>query len=119
MTTTDAFGQSLSTDADTARVYDEAAIAIMCMQQGTLDLLDQSISADPKFALAHATKAALDFEMHDLIDSAEQYREAVACLDRSATQREIAFVHAVGDRIHGDRSAYRTYVDAYPGIRWG
>ena len=114
MTISDAFGQALSTDVDTAHIYDDAVVAIMCMQQGTLDLLDLAIAADPKFALAHATKAALDFEMHDLIDSAEQYRAAVACLDRSATPREIAFVHAVGDRIHGDRSAYRTYVDAYP-----
>ena len=71
MTTTDAFGQVLTTDADTARVYDDATMAIMCMQQGTLELLDQAIEHDPKFALAHATKAALDFEMHDLIDSAE------------------------------------------------
>jgi hypothetical protein len=114
MTTTDAFGQVLTTDADTARVYDDATVAIMCMQQGTLDLLDRAIEHDPKFALAHATKAALDFEMHDLIDSAEQYRAAVACLDRSATPREVSFVHAVGDRIHGDRSAYRAYVDAFP-----
>jgi tetratricopeptide (TPR) repeat protein len=114
MITTDAFGQALSTDADSARVYDEAVVAIMCMQEGTLDLLDRAIETDPNFALAHATKAALDFEMHDLIDSAEQYRAAVACLDRSATPREIAFVHAVGDRIHGDRSAYRMYVDEYP-----
>jgi hypothetical protein len=39
----------------------------------------------------------------------------VACLQRDATPREVAFVHAVGDRIHGDRSAYRTYIDAFPG----
>lgn len=115
MTALDAFGQPLTTDADAARIYDDAIVAIMCMQEGTLGLLDQAIAADPKFALAHATKAALDFEMHDLIDSAEQYREAVACLERSASTREVAFVHAVGNRIHGDRSAYRTYVDQFPG----
>lgn len=119
MSTRDAFGQILSTDAQSAGLFDDAVFAIMCMQQGSLDLLDRSLSADPNFALAHATKAALDFEMHDLIDCAEQYHAARACLDRGATAREVAFVNAVGDRIHGDRSAYRLYVDEYPGDPMG
>ena len=114
MKTTDAFGQRLATSVDTARLFDDAIVAVMCMQEGSLDLLDRTIEADPRFALAHATKAALAFERHDLIDSATQYRQAVDCLDQATSPREMAFVHAVGARIHGDRTAYRAYVDEYP-----
>jgi tetratricopeptide (TPR) repeat protein len=84
------------------------------LQRGALAQVDSVLEADPGFAVAHATKAALDFEQRDLRDCALHYHSAVESLARGATAREQAYVRAVGQRIHGDRFAYRAYAEAYP-----
>jgi hypothetical protein len=73
-----------------------------------------ALEADPGFAVAHATKAALDFEQRDLRDCALHFHAALESLARGSTTREQAYVRAVGQRIHGDRFAYRAYAEAYP-----
>ena len=115
----DVYGQELTADASTVSHYDQVVRAILLMQTGTLEMLDEVIAEDPGFAVAHATKAALDFEQRDLIDSAEHFHAAVEALERGATARERAFVHIVGERIHGDRGAYGSYVQEYPGDPMG
>jgi len=106
----DVYGQELTADSSTVSHYDDVVRAILLMQTGTLEMLDAVVAEDPGFAVAHATKAALDFEQRDLIDSAEHFHAAVEALERGATARERAFVHTVGERIHGDRGAYGSYV---------
>lgn len=117
--TLDAAGQQVSTDPEAASRYDVAVRTALCLQTGALAQVDTALEADPEFAVAHATKAALDFEQRDLRDCALHYDAAVESLARGVTAREEAYVHAVGQRIHGDRYAYRAYAEAYPGDPMG
>ena len=112
--TLDSAGQQVSTDPEAASRYDAAVRMTLCLQRGALAQVDAVLEADPGFAVAHATKAALDFEQRDLRDCALHYHSAVASLARGSTAREQAYVRAVGQRIHGDRIAYRAYAEAYP-----
>jgi len=117
--TLDAAGQDVSTDPAAACRYDAAVRTALCLQTGALTQVDEAIEADPEFAVAHATKAALDFEQRDLRDCALHYDAAVGALARGVTAREEAYVRAVGQRIHGERLAYRAYAEAYPGDPMG
>jgi len=112
--TLDSAGQQVSTDPEAASLYDVAVRTTLCLQRGALAQVDAALDADPRFAVAHATKAALDFEQRDLRDCALHYHAAVESLARGATAREQAYVRAVGQRIHGNRFAYRAYAEAYP-----
>ena len=112
--TLDAAGQHVSTDPAAASRYDAAVRTALCLQTGALAQVDTALEADQEFAVAHATKAALDFEQRDLRDCALHYDAAVESLARGVTTREEAYVRAVGQRIHGDRHAYRAYAEAYP-----
>lgn len=110
----DSAGQQVTTDPEAASRYDVAVGMILGLQRGALAQVDVVLDADPGFAVAHATKAALDFEQRDLRDCAIHAHAAVESLARGATARERAYVQAVGQRIHGDRLAYRAYAEAYP-----
>ena len=112
--TLDSAGQQVSTDPEAASRYDVAVRMTLGMQRGALEQVDAVLEADSGFAVAHATKAALDFEQRDLRDCARHYHSAVESLARGSTAREQAYVRAVGQRIHGDRFAYRAYAEAYP-----
>jgi tetratricopeptide (TPR) repeat protein len=112
--TLDSAGQPVSTGPEAASLYDAAVRMTLCLQRGALAQVDAVLDADPGFAVAHATKAALDFEQRDLRDCALHYHSAVESLARGSTAREQAYVRAVGQRIHGDRIAYRAYSEAYP-----
>ena len=115
--TLDSAGQQVSTDQEAASRYDLAVRMTLGLQRGVLEQVDSVLEADPGFAVAHATKAALDFEqrdLRDLRDCALHYHLALESLARGATAREQAYVRAVGQRIHGDRLAYRAYAEAYP-----
>jgi tetratricopeptide (TPR) repeat protein len=112
--TLDSAGQQLSTNPEAASLYDAAVRTALCLQRGALDQLDAVLEADPGFALAHATKAALDFEQRDLRDCALHYHAAEESLSRGVTTRERDYVRVVGQRIHGDRFAYRAYSEAFP-----
>ena len=112
--TLDSAGQQVSTDQEAASRYDLAVRMTLGLQRGVLEQVDSVLEADPGFAVAHATKAALDFEQRDLRDCALHYHSALESLARGATAREQAYVRAVGQRIHGDRLAYRAYAEAYP-----
>jgi len=112
--TLDSAGQQVSTDPEAASRYDVAVRMTLGLQRGALAQVDAVLDVDPGFAVAHATKAALDFEQRDLRDCALHYHAAVESLARGSTAREQAYVRAVGQRIHGDRLAYRAYAELYP-----
>lgn len=114
MTVTDAHGQAVTTDDETARRYDLAAAAIMRLQSGSAALLDEALLVDEGFALAHATKAAVGYELDEPVDLAAHLRAAELNVAQRGNARERAFVGAVGDRLRGDVAAYRTYAEQFP-----
>ena len=86
--TLDSAGQQVSTDQEAASRYDLAVRMTLGLQRGVLEQVDSALEADPGCAVAHATKAALDFEQRDLRDCALHYHSALESLARGATARE-------------------------------
>ena len=86
--TLDSAGQRVSTDPVAASLYDVAVHTTLCLQRGALAQVDVVLDVDPGFAVAHATKAALDFEQRDLRDCALHYHAALESLARGSTARE-------------------------------
>ena len=85
---TDTYGLVLSTGSVAARdAYVDAVDAMLTARGGAASALEQALSADPEFALAHAALA----RMHQLFGRLEDARRAVgeACrLAPAATVRE-------------------------------
>lgn len=110
----DQFGNTLSTRADEACVHFDAAAELTRLYRGDpVAALDQALAADPDFALAWATRAALFATSTDraaLGEAEKCLRAAEACAD-GATDRERAHVVAARDWIEG------RFVDAVS--RWG
>lgn len=110
----DQFGNTITTRADAARVHFDAAGELTRLYRGDpIAVIDQALDADPNFALAWATRAALFGTSTDraaLGEAEKSLRAAEACAE-GATERERAHVVAARDWAEG------RFVDAVS--RWG
>ncbi|MDR0990651.1 MAG: hypothetical protein LBL92_04735, partial [Propionibacteriaceae bacterium] len=112
-TVTDDRGYQLTTTAEAAQLYNRGVHHILGLHTGALALLDQAVTTDPTFALGHAAKALLGYEMcaptvvPDELYLAEIYAE-------KATDRERSHVNAVTGHVRGRKNALVDHVRRYP-----
>lgn len=92
--TADRWGQPVSTDPDTAGIWDDLAWRHLTYRSGAPDRLRRVIEADPGFALARALAALL--ATMDGLDFAATDELAAARAGRADSERERSYVAAVG-----------------------
>ncbi|MGE3931151.1 MAG: tetratricopeptide repeat protein [Hyphomonadaceae bacterium] len=96
----DHFGNPLSTASDEARLrFDEAGELVRLYRGDPVAALDAALDADPDFALAWATRAALFATMTDArqLDEAERCLRAGEAVAGKASPRERAHLAAARD----------------------
>ena len=110
----DLYGLALTTSGTAADLFNEALGRLLRVQSGAQEALERAVEVDPSFALGHAALAVLghefdaDVDLHDHLDTAERLARM------RATDRERRFIHAVGQRVHGDSTLLVEHVEAEP-----
>ena len=105
----DRFGQPITTDSSrAAELYDQAVDLLFTLQPGSAALIDEALSLDPDFALAHCTKArslAASGEARE----ARRYATRARDLAVPLSPRERRYAEIVYLALHGEsRPALRT-----------
>lgn len=115
--TADRWGQPVSTDPDTASLWDDVAWRHLTYRSGVTEGLRRVIAADPGFAPARA-QAALVATM-DGLPFAAATELAAARSGRAGTERERSFVAAVDATVSGglwpSAPRWRAHHDRHPG----
>jgi hypothetical protein len=115
---TDRYGLFLSTTSPAARdAYIEGCDAKLTMYPGAIEAFDRAISADPRFALAHAAKAHALLERSDAA-AARASMAAANSLTDGLSVREASHVAFFGLLVAGDAeaalSALHVHLNAWP-----
>jgi len=110
--------QATTTSLDALKLYADADTTDE--RETSIRLLEEAVSLDPDFALAHASLGLAHYqgsEREERLRGEEHVRQALALLDRLST-RERLLVTALAEDSRGNREsavlAYRTYLGAYP-----
>lgn len=106
MTTTDIKGLGVSTkSSDALAAYERGLDLFLRWRGGAVEALDAAVQSDPRFALAHCTKAYIAWRMGraDLATAAAQQATAVG--DDARHERERLHVQAMGFLQRGDHPA--------------
>jgi len=106
MTATDIKGLDVSTkSADALASYERGVDLFLRWRGGAVEALDTAVQSDPRFALAHCTKAYIAWRMGraDLATAAARQARAVA--DDARHERERLHVRAVDSMERGEHAA--------------
>ncbi|MCH8105628.1 MAG: hypothetical protein IIC58_09025 [Proteobacteria bacterium] len=114
----DRFGQTLSTDSDTAvSEYIKGMDLLLSANLGALEAIDSAITEDPDFALAHASRARALQMLARIPEAKLAINRAVDLLTR-ATPREQAHIQVLVYLLDGRDSealmALRAHMKNYP-----
>lgn len=114
----DAYGLPLSTTREAAEHFQAALDGIRRLEQGVEQHLARAVTAEPGFAVGHATLALVGAEWRLPVDVDGAIAQALSAMDRRADPRERSFVYTVwrrltGTRAQGDREL-RRHVTDYP-----
>jgi tetratricopeptide (TPR) repeat protein len=115
---TDRYGLLLSTTSSSARdAYVEGCEAKLTMYPGAIEAFDRAIAADPRFALAHATRAHTLLERGDPATARGSMASANS-LTAGLSAREASHVAFFGLLVAGDAEAallaVHAHLDAWP-----
>jgi tetratricopeptide (TPR) repeat protein len=94
----DLYDLPLTTTADAAALFRDAQERLLKVQVGVEGPLQLAVSADPNFAVGHATLALLGHDLELSIDTRAHLRAALRAAFR-ATDRERSFVDVVSSRL--------------------
>jgi tetratricopeptide (TPR) repeat protein len=110
---TDRYGLPLSTTSSAVRdAYVAGCEAKLTMYPGAIAAFDRAIAADPRFALAHATRAHALLERGD-IAAARASMASAASLTAGLTEREASHIAFFGLLVAGDAEAALSAVHAH------
>jgi len=110
---TDDRGYPLTTTPEAAALYNEGVRRILGLRRGHFDLIAQSVAADPGFALGHAAKALLAYELcAPAVVPDELYLASLAA--EHASERERSQVFAIQSHIRGNKRALVAHAQRYP-----
>lgn len=97
----DCYGLPLSTNAAAADAYRSAQEALLVMQDGAVEHLEDAVRADPGFALAHITLALLGHEWDVDVNAPRRLESARNAVAHRGDERERSWVRAVEARLCG------------------
>ena len=103
MTATDIKGLGVSTTSvDGLTAYERGLDLFLRWRTGSLEALDAAAQYDPRFALAHCTKAYIAWRMGRADLATAAARQATALADEARHERERLHVRAVDAMQRGD-----------------
>ena len=103
MTATDIKGLGVSTTSvDALTAYERGLDLFLRWRAGSLEALDAAAQSDPRFALAHCTKAYIAWRMGRADLATAAARQATALADEARHERERLHVRAVDAMQRGD-----------------
>ena len=103
MTATDIKGLAVSTtSADALTAYERGLDLFLRWRSGSVEALDAAAQCDPRFALAHCTKAYVAWRMGRADLATAAARQATAVADDARHERERLHVRAVDAMQRGD-----------------
>lgn len=106
MTATDIKGLGVSTtSADALAAYERGLDLFLRWRGGAVEALDAAAQRDPRFALAHCTKAYIAWRMGRADLATAAARQATAVADDARHERERLHVRAVDAMQRGDQVA--------------
>ena len=106
MTATDLKGLDVSTtSSDALAAYERGLDLFLRWRGGAVEALDAAARSDPRFALAHCTKAYIAWRMGRADLATAAAREAAAVADDARHERERQHVQAVDAMGRGDHAA--------------
>ena len=106
MTATDMKGLGVSTtSADALAAYERGLDLFLRWRSGSVEALDAAAQCDPRFALAHCTKAYIAWRMGRADLATVAARQATAVADDAHHERERLHVRAVDAMQRGDHAA--------------
>jgi tetratricopeptide (TPR) repeat protein len=106
MTATDIKGLGVSTaSVDALAAYERGLDLFLRWRAGSLEALDAAVQSDPRFALAHCTKAYIAWRMGRADLAIAAARRATAVADDARHDRERLHVGAVEALERGDHAA--------------
>jgi tetratricopeptide (TPR) repeat protein len=105
MTATDIKGLAVSTtSADALAAYEQGLDLFLRWRSGSMEALDAATRDDPRFALAHCTKAYIAWRMGRADLATAAGRQAAAVADAPRHEREHLHVRAVDALQRGDHA---------------
>jgi tetratricopeptide (TPR) repeat protein len=105
MTGTDLKGLAVTTTSSEALVaYERGLDLFLRWRAGALDALEAGLHTDPRFALAHCTRAHIAARMGRADVATAAGRQAAALADDVGSERERLHVRAVAALEHGDQA---------------
>jgi tetratricopeptide (TPR) repeat protein len=106
MTATDIKGLGVSTtSSDALAAYERGLDLFLRWRGGAVEALDAAAQSDPRFALAHCTKAYIAWRMGRADLATAAARQATAVADDARHERERLHVRAVDSMGRGDHAA--------------
>ena len=106
MTATDIKGLGVSTkSSDALATYERGLDLFLRWRGGAVEALDAAVQSDPRFALAHCTKAYIAWRMGRADLATAAARQATAVGDDARYDRERLHVQAVDSLQRGDHAA--------------
>jgi tetratricopeptide (TPR) repeat protein len=106
MTATDIKGLDVSTtSSDALAAYERGLDLFLRWRGGAVEALDAAAQSDPRFALAHCTKAYIAWRMGRADLATAAARKAAAVADDARHERERLHVQAVDSMGRGDHAA--------------
>jgi uncharacterized NAD(P)/FAD-binding protein YdhS len=114
----DPLGLPLSTTAEAAGSFNAGLERVMRLQNGAEELLQEAVTLDPDFALAHAALAMLGHEAGAPADVAVSLAAAREAVRRRGDDRERSLVEVIGRRVTDARrsgaQALKAHISSYP-----
>lgn len=105
MTATDIKGLGVSTtSADALAAYERSLDLFLRWRTGSVEALDAAAQCDPRFALAHCTKAYIAWRMGRADLATAAARQAAAVADDASHERERLHLRAVDALQRGDHA---------------
>ena len=110
----DLYDLPLAANSPAADHYNEALGRVLRVQSGALESLQESLDADPTFALAHAAIAVLGHEFDLPVDVHDHLARALALSGGRTSARERAFIRAYQQRVEGHGAPLIAYLQEHP-----
>jgi tetratricopeptide (TPR) repeat protein len=124
MTCTDSIGYTVSTSSTEAlAAYEQGVKLWLRWRGGAVEALDQAIAIDPRFPLAHCTRAYIAWRMGRVDMALQAHRDVMALADEVHDERERLHVEIVDAMQRHDRAAAHQGLEQlgerYPNDRMG
>lgn len=104
MTYTDSQGLPVTTtSADAMAAYERGTDCFMRWRGGVMEALDAAVDCDPRFVLAHCTRAYMAWRMGKLDVAVDAHQQLMALADHAGDEREHLHIQAVDAMQRGER----------------